>query len=92
MLDALPNSPAVAVVLDEARSYLPHLGDRPRCTTAPSALADTTNVQIALLIAGVACARALTEDQALTPQFVAGHSVGAFAAAVAAGVLDFAEA
>jgi malonate decarboxylase epsilon subunit len=52
----------------------------------------SANVQIALLIAGVACARALTEDQGLTPRFVAGHSVGAFAAAVTAGVIDFADA
>ena len=91
MLDGLPDSPAVTVVLDQARSHLAHLG-MPAVLDSASALADTTNVQIALLIAGVACARALTEDQALTPRFVAGHSVGAFAAAVAAGVLDFADA
>ena len=64
----------------------------PAVLDSASALTDTTNVQIALLIAGVACARALTEDQGLTPRFVAGHSVGAFAAAVTAGVLDFADA
>ena len=40
----------------------------------------------------MACARALTEDHGLTPQFVAGHSVGAFSAAVTAGVLTLAEA
>ena len=57
-----------------------------------ASLLDTTNVQIALVIAGVACARALTEDHGLTPQFVAGHSVGAFSAAVTAGVLTLAEA
>lgn len=91
MLDALPDSPAVAAVLDESRSCLKHLG-MPADVDSASALADTTNVQLALLIAGVACARALTEDQGLTPQFVAGHSVGAFAAAVTAGVLDFAAA
>ena len=49
-------------------------------------------MQLALLIAGVACARALTEDHGLAPQFVAGHSVGAFAAAVTAGVLTLPEA
>jgi len=91
MLEALPDSPAVGAVLDESRSCLEHLG-MPAVLDSASALADTTNVQLALLIAGVACARALTEDQGLTPQFVAGHSVGAFAAAVTAGVLDFAAA
>jgi malonyl CoA-acyl carrier protein transacylase len=55
-------------------------------------LQDTANVQIALLIAGVACARALSDDHGLTPQFVAGHSVGAFCAAVTAGVITLAEA
>jgi malonyl CoA-acyl carrier protein transacylase len=49
-------------------------------------------VQIALLIAGVASARALTEDHGLTPQFVAGHSVGAFAAAITIGALSLADA
>ena len=56
------------------------------------ALQSTTNVQLALLISGVAAARALTDDRGLVPAFVAGHSVGGFAAAVTAGVLTFAEA
>lgn len=91
MLHTLPSSPAVSAVLDESRSELTRLGLTADIDTAASLL-DTTNVQIALLIAGVACARALTEDHGLTPQFVAGHSVGAFAAAVTAGVLTLAEA
>ncbi|WP_433556234.1 ACP S-malonyltransferase [Pseudonocardia xinjiangensis] len=91
MLDALPGSPAVAAVLAESRSCLERLG-MPADVDSASALADTTNVQLALLISGVACARALIEDGGLKPQFVAGHSVGAFAAAVTAGVLDLADA
>ena len=91
MLHTLPSSPAVSVVLDESRSSLRRLGLSADIDTT-AALLDTTNVQIALLIAGVACARALTEDHGLTPQFVAGHSVGAFAAAVTAGVITLAEA
>lgn len=44
-------------------------------------------IQISLLAAGVATARALLE-QSLTPIAVAGLSVGAYAAAVIAGVLS----
>ena len=91
MLSALPKSPAVTAVVDESHSWLEHLG---LATTIDScvALRDTTNVQLGLLIGGVACARALIDDHGLTPQFVAGHSVGAFAAAVTAGVMTLSEA
>ena len=85
MLHHLPNSPAVAEVIAESRCRIDDLD-------TATALQSTVNVQLALLIAGVACARALTLDQGLEPQFVAGHSVGAFAAAVTAGVLTLAEA
>jgi malonate decarboxylase epsilon subunit len=60
--------------------------------TLDDALRSSTDAQLALLIAGVAAARTLTDDHALPPDLVAGHSVGAFAAAVTAGVLTFAEA
>ena len=94
MLRALPASPAVTRTLDEAALELDHtrwpagLDD----LDTAEALQSTTNVQLALLISGVAAARALTDDRGLVPAFVAGHSVGAFAAAVTAGVLTFAEA
>jgi malonyl CoA-acyl carrier protein transacylase len=91
MLHTLPNTPAVSGVLDESRSQLTCLGRSADIDTA-AALLDTTDVQIALLIAGVGCARALIDDHGLTPQFVAGHSVGAFSAAVTAGVITLAEA
>lgn len=91
MLHTLPSTPAVSAVLDESRSQLGRLGLTADVDTA-AALQDTANVQIALLIAGVACARALSDDHGLTPQFVAGHSVGAFCAAVTAGVITLAEA
>ncbi|WP_197381668.1 ACP S-malonyltransferase [Mycolicibacterium mengxianglii] len=91
MLGTLPRSPATAEVLDESRTQLAQLGLRPDIDTA-SALEDTTNAQLALLIAGVASARALTAEHGLIPQFVAGHSVGAFPAAVCAGVLTLTEA
>jgi malonate decarboxylase epsilon subunit len=85
MLHELPDSPAVTAVLHESDCRLSDLD-------TAAALESTVNVQIALLIAGVASARALTADHGLTPQFVAGHSVGAFAAAVTAGVLTLTEA
>jgi malonyl CoA-acyl carrier protein transacylase len=91
MLRTLPSSPTITEVLDESHSQIRHLGLTGDIDTA-AALESTTNAQIALLIAGVACARALTADHRLTPQFVAGHSVGAFSAAVTAGVITLADA
>jgi len=88
MLAALPEAPAVERTRAEAQAVLGDL----RLLDAAAALKSTTSAQLALLIAGVACARALTEDYGAVPDFVAGHSVGAFAAAVTAGVLTFAEA
>ena len=66
MLHALPDSPAVTAVLAEGRFTSRALG-MPAVLDSASALRDTTSVQIALLIAGVACARAITEDQGPTP-------------------------
>lgn len=91
MLSALPDAPAITATLDEFRSQQPGLGI-PHDIDSPTSLLDTTNVQIALLVAGVGCARALVENCGLTPSFVAGHSVGTFAAAVTAGVLTLTEA
>lgn len=85
MLHALPASPAAAEVFDEARC-------QPDELDTADALTDTVDVQRALVLAGVACARTLTAEHGLTPQYVAGHSVGAFAAAVTAGVLTVGEA
>jgi malonate decarboxylase epsilon subunit len=90
MLSALPKSPGATSVVDESRSWLDHLGVV--AIDDAAALHDTANAQLALLIAGVASARALTQDHGLTAQFVSGHSVGAFAAAVTAGVLTLGEA
>jgi malonate decarboxylase epsilon subunit len=55
------------------------------------ALQSTAAVQQALLIAGVATARALMAEQ-VQPAAVAGMSIGAFGAAVACGTLSFADA
>jgi len=102
MLHTLPPSPAVTATLAEADDVLAELAWSGDLDTV-AALRDTTAVQLALVIAGVACARALTNDYGLTnddltnddgllPAFVAGHSVGAFSAAVTAGVLTLREA
>jgi malonate decarboxylase epsilon subunit len=51
-------------------------------------LSSTVYVQICLLIAGVISGRRLLA-KSVRPDYVAGHSVGAFAAAVVSGVLSF---
>lgn len=85
MLHDLPASPTVTAVIDESGWQIDDLD-------SAATLASTVNVQIALVLAGVAGARALIDDHGLAPEFVGGHSVGAFAAAVTAGVLTLAEA
>jgi [acyl-carrier-protein] S-malonyltransferase len=60
-------------------------------------LNDTRQTQPCLLATSVACLRALDEELAvrgerLAPAFVAGHSVGEYAALVAAGTLSVADA
>ncbi|MGE5528709.1 MAG: ACP S-malonyltransferase [Patescibacteria group bacterium] len=49
----------------------------------------TENAQPAILTVSIAALRALTAGGPLTPSFVAGHSLGEYAALVAAGVLTF---
>ncbi|HTW66859.1 MAG TPA: ACP S-malonyltransferase [Bryobacteraceae bacterium] len=51
----------------------------------------TENMQPALLTVSIAAARVL-EGQGVRPDYVAGHSLGEYAALVAAGSLDFADA
>ncbi len=53
-------------------------------------LESSENIQMALLISGVAAARAV-EEAGGRPDLVAGLSLGAFTAAVVAGVLSFAD-
>jgi [acyl-carrier-protein] S-malonyltransferase len=52
----------------------------------------TTNTQPAMLTAGVACFRAWTAETGLAPAVLAGHSLGEYAAWVAAGALAFTDA
>lgn len=54
-------------------------------------LRQTQNAQIALFACGVAAYRAYRESGGVEPGVCAGHSVGEYAALVAAGVLDLAD-
>jgi malonate decarboxylase epsilon subunit len=87
MLHNLPDHPAVARTLDEVSESL-HADVRE--LDSAEALQSTVSVQLALLASGVALARALFEE-GVNPEAVAGLSVGAFAAAVAADVLNLAD-
>ena len=83
--------PRHASVRDTLREAAEVLGQDPCGFDQPPALRSTVAVQLGLLIAGVAQARALRAEGGLADA-VAGLSVGAFGAAVACGSLDFADA
>ncbi|HKU14915.1 MAG TPA: acyltransferase domain-containing protein [Steroidobacteraceae bacterium] len=87
-LHALPDHQAVHETLAEAEQLT-------QCDVlqldTEAALASTISLQLATLIAGVATTRALRAE-GVTPDLVAGLSVGTFAAAVASGALQFAAA
>jgi malonate decarboxylase epsilon subunit len=87
-LHRLPEHPAVRRTLDEAAGALG--GDVLMLDTA-EALLSTRNVQLSVLVAGVAVARALAHE-GMQVDAAAGLSVGAFGAAVACGALGFADA
>ena len=87
MLHTLPDHPAIARTLDEASESL---GESVLELDSTDALRSTVSVQLALLASGVAVARALVAE-GVEPEAVAGMSAGAFAAAVAAGVLNLAD-
>jgi malonate decarboxylase epsilon subunit len=89
MLNNLPFiDPDVASLLSEAREVL-HLEISE--LDSSEKLASTINVQLCLLIAAVISARRLL-TKGIKPDFVAGHSVGAFSAAVISGVISFKQA
>jgi malonate decarboxylase epsilon subunit len=88
MLHALPAHPETSRTLDEASQVL---GRDVLALDSEQALQSTVAVQLCLLLAGVAMARVLAAHGA-RPQMVAGLSIGAYPAAVVAGVLDFPDA
>jgi len=92
MLAGLPHTPAAAAAWEEACECLAQVGVTPAGLDSADALRSTTNAQLALLVAGIVTARALIDDHEIPVDGVAGHSVGAFGAAVVAGVLTVADA
>jgi malonate decarboxylase epsilon subunit len=88
LLHRLPQHTEVIRTLHEASDVLGL--DRDSLDNA-EALRSTAAVQQALLIAGVATARALMAEQ-VRPTAVAGMSIGAFGAAVTCGTLSFGDA
>ena len=88
MLHRLGDHPAIARTLDEISEAL---GADIREFDSAERLQSDVAVQISLLSAGVATAQALSE-QDIKPAAVSGLSVGAFAAAVIAGVLSLRDA
>ncbi|MEO6623234.1 MAG: ACP S-malonyltransferase [Burkholderiaceae bacterium] len=92
MLDAWGDDPVVARTVQEASDALAQdigalIHDGPK-----EALALTTNTQPVMLVAGVAAYRAWMARTGVAPAVVAGHSLGEYAAMVAAGVLTMAQA
>lgn len=88
MLHALPSDPLMGECLREASDAL---NEDVLNLDSAEALQSTRNVQLCLLIAGVACSRLLMAH-GNTPDYVAGLSIGAYPAAVIAGALSFADA
>jgi malonate decarboxylase epsilon subunit len=88
MLHGLPEAPVVQACIKQACIAL---DEDVRLLDSTEALQSTRAVQLCLLIAGVAAARLLLE-RGHRPDYVAGLSIGAYAAAVVAEALNFADA
>jgi malonate decarboxylase epsilon subunit len=88
MLHDLPDHPVVRDMITQATEVF---GRDVLDLDTPEALGSTAATQLALLVVGATAARVLLEEGG-APDFVAGHSVGAFAAAVAAGALAYPDA
>lgn len=88
MLHNLPQHQLIDETLEEASDVL---GENILLWDSKEALDSTIAVQVSLLIASVAAAR-LLEEEGAQPDMVAGHSVGAFGAAVISKALDFRDA
>lgn len=92
MLDAWGQHPLVIQALQEASDALGedvakliHVGPK-------EALALTTNTQPVMLVAGVVAFRVWMSEVGIAPAAVAGHSLGEYAALVAAGALTLTQA
>jgi [acyl-carrier-protein] S-malonyltransferase len=90
-------SPAAAAVFREADDALGWSVSGLAWNGPEEELNDTRQTQPCLVATSIACLRALQEEmdgrgERLAPAFVAGHSVGEYAALVAAGALSVADA
>ncbi len=83
--------PAARAVFDEADQALGFSISKTCFEGSEEDLKLTANTQPAILTCSFAVARVLAE-KGLTPDFVAGHSLGEYSALVAAGVLKFSDA
>lgn len=83
--------PEARAVFDEADKALGFSISRLCFEGTEDDLKLTANTQPAILTVSVAAARVLAE-KGITPDFVAGHSLGEYSALVAAGALKFADA
>ena len=89
--DLAEKFPESRQVFDEAEAALGFSMSELCFKGSDEALKQTENTQPAILTVSVAAYRAL-EKRGVTPDFVAGHSLGEYSALVAAGGLDFAAA
>ncbi|MDP1530115.1 MAG: ACP S-malonyltransferase [Rhodoferax sp.] len=92
MLDGWTDHPQVRAAVQEASDALNEdigllIKEGPK-----EALALTTNTQPVMLVAGVAAYRVWMTEVGVAPQALAGHSLGEYAALVAAGVLTLTQA
>ena len=92
MLDAWGDHPVVAQTLLEASDALNQDVGRLIKEGSKEELALTTNTQPVMLVAGVAAYRVWMAEVGVAPAFVAGHSLGEYAALVASGALSLAQA
>jgi [acyl-carrier-protein] S-malonyltransferase len=92
MLAARAARPAVAATLEEASHVLSQDLIALIAKGPAEELGLTTNTQPVMLTAGVAMWRAWLEAGGPKPSLMAGHSLGEYAALVAAGALRFADA
>ena len=92
MLDGWGDHPAVLQALEEASGALGQDVGRFIKDASKEDLALTTNTQPIMLVAGVAAYRVWMAEVGVMPTFVAGHSLGEYAALVASGALTLAQA
>jgi [acyl-carrier-protein] S-malonyltransferase len=92
MMAAYGDSPVIRATFDEASAALGRDLWQLVAEGPAEALAQTVNTQPLMLTAGIAVWRLWLEKQGVQPALLAGHSLGEYAALVAANVVDLAVA